>query len=174
MYFIAEASMLIRAQIELPAWLKLKTHGFRKGWNFVESENARLMERHALSQGWKFIRVVDGWMRSGVGETSQAAIGNALRLALRMVGSHFNAVDVGYIEWTKYPRFYLASVMINPYRIQNGAMIPVLDEVASPTTNFRTQLLPIDAALLFPNFTNAIPALKEMLELSRGSQTRSQ
>lgn len=166
MYVIAETSMLIRAQIELPAGLKLKTHWFRKGWNFVGSEDARLLERHALSQGWKLIRVVDGWMRSGVGETSQAAIGNALKLALRMVSPHFNTVDVGYIEWTKYPRFFLASVIVNPYRIQNGAMIPVLDEVVSPTTNFGSRLLPPNAAVLFPNFTSAMPTLKEMLGLS--------
>jgi len=170
---ITETSMLIRAQIELPVGLKLKTHGFGKGWNFLESEDARLLEKHVLSQGWKLIRVVDGWMRSGVGETSQAAVRNALKLALRNVSPDFNAVDVGYIEWTKYPQFILASVIVNPYRIQNGAMIPVLDEVVSPRTNLATRLLPSDAAVLFPNFTSAMPTLKEMFMLSRGSQTRS-
>jgi hypothetical protein len=174
MYVIAETSMLIRAQIELPAGLKLKMHGFGKGWNFVESEDARLLEKHVLSQGWKLIRIVDGWMRSGVGETSRVAVRNALKLALRKVSPDFNAVDVGYIECTKYPQFILASVIVNPHRIQNGAMIPILDEAPSPRTNLGTRLLPPDAAALFPNFTSAMPTLKEMLVLSRGSQTRSQ
>ena len=173
MYVIAETSMLIRAQTVLPAGLKLKTHGFRKGWNFVASKDARLLEKHVLHNGWKLIRIVDGWMRSGVGETSQAAIGNSLNLALRVVNPHFNAVDVGHIEWTKYPRFYLASVMVNPYRIQNSAIIPILDEAPSPVTNLRTRLLPPDAEVLFPNFTSEMPMLKQMFRLSRGSQTRS-
>ena len=174
MYVIAETSMLIRAHIELPGGLKVKTHGFGKGWNFVESQDARPLENHILSQGWKFIRVVDGWMRSGVGETSRAAVRNALKLALRAVSPDFNAVDVGYIEWTKYPQFILASVIVNPYRIQKAAIMSVLDELPSLRTNLQTRLLPSDAATLFPNFTSAMHTLKEMFMLSRGSQMRCQ
>jgi hypothetical protein len=173
MYVITETSMLIRAHIELPAGLKLKRHGFGKGWNFVESEDARPLENNVLSQGWKLIRVVDGWMRSGVGETSRAAVRNALKLALRVVSPDFNAVDVGYIECTKYPQFVLASVIINPYRIQREAMIPMSDEVPSPKTSLGTRLLPTDAPALFPNFASAMPTLKEMIMVSHGSEARS-
>jgi hypothetical protein len=173
MYVITETSMLIRAQIELPVGLKLKTHGFGKGWNFVESEDARPLENHVLKQGWKLIRVVDGWMRSGVGETSRAAVRNALKLALRVVSPDFNAVDVGYVECTKYPHFVLASVIINPYRIQREAMIPMSDEIPSPRASLGKRLLPHDAPALFPDFASAMPTLKELFTHSLGSQARS-
>ena len=173
MYVITETSMLIRAQIELPAGLKLKMHGFGRGWNFVQSEDARPLENHVLHQGWKLIRVVDGWMRSGVGETTHAAVRNALKLALRVVSPDFNAVDVGYVECTRYPKFVLASVIINPYRIQREAMIPISDEVSYPRTSLGTRLLPHDAPALFPDFANTIPALKQMFMLSHGSEAAS-
>jgi hypothetical protein len=174
MYVIAESSMFVRAQTELPSGLKLTTQEFREGWNFVGIKEARLLEKKILRQGWRTIRIVDGWMRSGVGETPQAAVGNALNLALRKVSPHFNAVEVGHVEWMHYPRFFLARVMVKPYRIQNGAIVPVLDDPLPLRTTLRPRLLPLDAAVLFPNFSSAMPMLKEMLTRSRSLQTRVQ
>jgi hypothetical protein len=174
MYSIAETSMFVRAQIELPAGLKLTTLEFREGWDFVSSKNPQLLEKKILKRGWKFIRMVDGWLRSGVGETPQAAIANALNLALRQASPHFNAVEVGHIEWTQYPGFFLARVKVNPFRIQKAAMMPVPDETLSPSTTLQPRLLPRDSAALFPQFASAMPMLREMLVLSRSSQTRIQ
>jgi hypothetical protein len=174
MYAITETSMFIRAQIELPPGLNPATQDFREGWNFVGTKDARLLEKKILSRGWNYIRIVDGWTRSGVGETLQAAIGNALNLALRQVSPHFNAAEVNHIEWTQYPWFFLARVMVNPYRIQEGSMIPVLDDALPLGTTIRPRLLPLNAAVLFPDSSTAMPMLKEMLVRSRSSQTRVQ
>jgi hypothetical protein len=118
--------------------------------------------------------MVDGWLRSGVGETPQAAIANALHLALRHVSPHFNAVEVNHVEWTQYPWFFLARVMVNPYRIQQGAILPVPDEALPPATTLRPRLLAPNAAALFPNFGSTMPMLKEMLVLSRSTQAKTQ
>jgi hypothetical protein len=174
MYAIAETSMFIRARIELPAGLKLATQDFREGWNFVVNKDARLLEKKILKRGWNYIRFADGWLCSGVGETPQSAVGNALNLALRQVSPHFNAVEVDHVEWTQYPWFFLVRVMVNPYRIQKGAIVPVLDDAIPLETALRPRRLPLDAAALFPNFSSAMPMLKEMLVLSRSSQTRVQ
>jgi hypothetical protein len=64
--------------------------------------------------------------------------------------------------------------MVNPYRIQKGAIVPVLDDAIPLETALRPRRLPLDAAALFPNFSSAMPMLKEMLVLSRSSQTRVQ
>ncbi|MGC1463478.1 MAG: hypothetical protein WA802_14840 [Terracidiphilus sp.] len=174
MYAIAEKSMFIRARIELPPGLNPVTEAFREGWKFVGNKDARLLEKKILSRGWNYIRIVDGWTRSGVGETLQAAICNALNLALRQFSPHFNAAEVNHIEWTEYPWFFLARVMVNPYRIQEGSTIPVLDGALPLGATTRPRLLPLKAAAFFPDFSTAMPMLKEMLVRSRSSQTRVQ
>jgi hypothetical protein len=171
---IAETNMLIRMQSELPEGMELRAQEFREGWSFVGIGDSRLLEKKLLKEGWKFIKIEDGWMRSGVGETAQAAIANALNLSLRHVSEHFNAVEVSHIEWTQYPWFFVAKVMVNPCRIQEGAILPVPDEALPPATTLRPRLLPANAAALFPQFGSAMPMLKELLVLSRSAQTRFQ
>lgn len=174
MYAIAETNMLIRARVELPEGMTLTTQKFREGWDFVGIRDSRLLERKLLKKEWKFIKITDGWLTSGVGETTQAAIASALNLALRHVNPHFNAVEVNHIEWTQYPWFFVAKVMVNPYRIQRGAILPVPDEALPPVTTLRPRQLPANGAAFFPQFGSAIPMLKELLVLSRSSQTRFQ
>ena len=161
---IAEQNVLLRMRVELPAGLKIATHEFREGWNFVTGDASRL-EKKIRMHGWSFIKIADGALKSGVGETSQDAIAGALKLALRHMSAHFNAVEVEHIELTQYPWFYLARVRIYPYRIQEGAVLPVSDE---PPIAPRQKRLPLHAAALYPEFGSAMPRLKQMLvECSR-------
>ena len=90
------------------------------------------------------------------------------------MSEHFNAVEVNHIEWTQYPWFFVAKVMVSPCRIQEGAILPVPDEALPPPTALRPRLLPADAAALFPQFGSEMPMVKEMLVLSRSAQTRFQ
>jgi hypothetical protein len=153
--------MLLRARAELPVGLKLATEEFREGWNFVRSGDVRRLEKKIQTRGWNFIKIADGSLRSGVGETSQQAIASALKLALRRIGTHFNAVEVGRIELTQYPWFFLARVRVYPYRIQQGTVLPVADQ--APPAAVRPRRLPSQSAELFPHFGSAMPMLKEML-----------
>jgi hypothetical protein len=161
---IAELNVLLRTQIELPAGLKLATEEFREGWNFVRAGDARRLEKKIQTRGWNFIKIADGELRSGVGETSQLAIASALKLALRRVSTHFNAVEVEHIELTQYPWFFLARVRVYPYRIQEGAVLPVPDE---EPIHSQPRGLPPQSPELFPHFGSAMPMLKEMLISAR-------
>ena len=118
---IAELNMLLRVPAQLPVGLKLATNEFHEGWGFVTG-NANSLERKIRTRGWNFIKIADGSLRSGVGETSQEAIASALKLALRRVSMHFNAVEVEHIELTRYPWFFLARIRIYPYPDFGSAM----------------------------------------------------
>jgi hypothetical protein len=170
---IAELNMLLRVPAHLPVGLRLATNEFREGWGFVTG-NANWLEKKIRTRGWSFIKIADGSLRSGVGETSQEAIAAALRLALRRVSMHFNAVEVERIELTRYPWFFLARVRIYPYRIQETAVLPVSDEAADFPMGFRQRRLPQNAAALYPDFGSAMPQLKQMLVLSSGRLSRPQ
>jgi hypothetical protein len=167
---IAQSQMLLRTQTELPDGLKLATDEFREGWDFVRSANALRMGKQIIMRGWNFVSVADGSLRSGVGDTSQEAIGSALKLALRHISMHFNAVEVEHIELTQYPWFFLARVRIYPFRIQQGAELPVPEDVEAIPALRRQRRPPIDAGLLYPHFGSAMPQLKQMLISSQGSQ----
>jgi hypothetical protein len=169
---IAELNMLLRERIELPAGFKMATDEFREGWSFIKSSDARRLEKRILKSGWNFIKIADGSLRSGVGETSQEAIANALKLALRRVSAHFNAVKVEHIELTKYPWFFLARVRVYPYRIQEGAEFAAPDEAMFGGAN-EAKLLADGSAVTLATFGSAMPMLKQMLVGSRASQATS-
>lgn len=167
---IAELNVLLRTRAELPVNLKLATDEFREGWNFVRTVTAQRLEKKIRTRGWNFIKIADGLLRSGVGDTSQAAIASALKLALRRVSEHFNAVEVERIDMTQYPWFYLARVRVNSYLIQQAAVAPVPDEAVTMPISVRQRRLPPQSAELLPHFGSAMPMLKEMLLSSATSQ----
>jgi len=170
---IAKLNLLLRTAIELPVGLELATEEFREGWNFVRPGNARRLGKKVQARGWNFIKIADGELRSGVGDTSQEAIASALRLALRRVSNHFNAAEVEHIELTQYPWFFLARVRVYPYRIQEGAVLPVPDEAAPMPIDAGPKRSPFLADELLPHFGSAMPMLKELLISSRASGASS-
>jgi hypothetical protein len=169
---IAELNVLMRTPIELPVGLKLATEEFREGWNFMRTGDARRLERKIQTRGWNFIKIADGELRSGVGDTSQEAIASALKLALRRVSTHFNAVEVEHIELTQYPWFFLARVRVYPYRIQQSAVLPIPDEAASMPLDGRPGRLTPQSVEQSSNFNAAMPILKDLL-VSRRVSARS-
>jgi hypothetical protein len=171
---IAELNILIREPVELPGGLKLASEEFDEGWSLLRSIDAERMEKKIRTRGWNFIRIADGSLRSGVGDSSQAAIASALKLALRRVDEDFSAVEVEHIELTKYPWFTLARVRVFPYRIQQGAVFAAPDKTLPLAIPLRQRRLPLHSAALYPQFGSAMPLLKEMLTSARYSQERTQ
>lgn len=169
---IAELSLLLRITAKLPEGLKFATDEFREGWSFSRSLDARRLEKKILGHGWNFIKIVDGPLRSGVGDTSQQAIAGALKLALRCVSSPFNAAQVDYIQLTRYPWFFLARVRVLPYLIQQGAVLPISDDLAPIASTPRQRWLELETTALFPQFASAMPQLKQMLISSAASHSR--
>jgi hypothetical protein len=170
MQAITEMNMLVRTDIELPDNLKLTTDEFREGWNFARLVDVRRMEKKIVTLGWSLTRMGDGLLRSGVGDTSHEAIASALKLTLRHVSAYFNAAEVGHIELTQYPWFFLARVRVDPFRIQQGAAIAMPEEARAIPSLHRQRRLPIDAEVLYPHFGSAMIRLKQMLVSSQDSQ----
>jgi hypothetical protein len=168
---IAELNMLVRERIDLPTGLELKTEGFREGWSFARSVNARRLEKKIVTRGWNFIKTSGGPVRSGVGDTSQEAIASALGLALRRVTEQFNAAEVERIELTRYPWFVLATVRVYPYRIQKSPVEYGPDELCA--LQGVVQESP-GASARYPEAGSAMQQLKELLTVSRRSKARLQ
>lgn len=170
---IVESNVLLRAQADLPIGFKVATDEFREGWNRMRAGGTRRLERKVQARGWNFVRIADGTLRSGVGETSEEAIANALKLALRRASEQSNAVEVERIELTQYPWFFLARLRVHPYRIQQGDVLPVSDEAAAPMAARRSRFSPKEVEL-DPQFLSAMPMLKEMLTSSVSSVSTAQ
>jgi len=171
---IAERNMLLRARTKLPDGLKLSTEEFREGWELVRTLDARRLEKQIALCGWNIIRISEESLRSGVGETSKEAVANELKLSLRRISEHFNAVEVEHIELTQYPWFFLARVKVVPFLIQQGAVLPVPDETLPASVVPRQRRLPVYAEVLYPQFGSVIPQLKELLISSRTVRAGSQ
>ncbi len=171
---IAESNVLLRAEAELPAGLKVATDEFREGWNRMRAGGRLRLETKVRTRGWNFIQRADEAQRSGVGDTSQQAIASALKLALRRVDADSNAVEVKRIELTRYPWFVLARVCVHSYRIQEGAALVASDAGGAMPAAAGKKRLPARAAVLFPEFGCNLPMLKEMLIASRTPEARAQ
>jgi len=171
---IAERNMLLRVRTKLPEGLKLSTDEFREGWELVRALDALRLEKQITLCGWNIIRNSEESLRSGVGETSKEAIANALKLSLRRISEHFNAVEVEHIELTQYPWFFLARVRVVPFLIQQGAVFPVSDKAKVLPVIQRQRRLPVHAEVLYPHFESVIPQLKELLLSSRTVQAGPQ
>jgi hypothetical protein len=169
---IAELNLLLHTSVELPSGLKLTTEEFHDGWNFVRRVDARRLGKRIHTKGWNFIRFADGSLRSGIGDTSQEAIASALKLALRRVSSHSNAVEVEHIELTRYPWFFLARVRVYPYRIQEGSTLELAEGGADLIAGDSADLQE-EAGELIPFSGSAMPTLKELLVSTKISNARA-
>lgn len=124
---IAALTMFLRDHIDLPDGLTIGTKEFREGWNLVCSGDMQWLDKKIRARGWHFIWIAESLRRSGVGNTSEEAIANALKSVLRQVGARFNAAKIEHIGLKKYPWFFLATVTVYSYRIQQSAALSMPD-----------------------------------------------
>lgn len=171
---IAELNVLLRARVELPFGLNLATDEFQEGWSLVLKVGAQKLEKKIRACGWSCIRITDAVLRSGVGSTSAEAVAGALKLALRSTSEHFHAVEVGHIELTQYPWFFLARVHVYPYLLQQGAILPVPDDAIELTVPLRHKRLDRNSPALYPHFASAMPELKQMLTSVQALEIKAQ
>ena len=169
---IAELNLLLHTTAELPTGLKLTTEEFDEGWSFVRRVDARKLEKRIHTRGWNFIRFAGGSLRSGIGDTSQEAVASALKLALRRVSNHSNAVEVEHIELTRYPWFFLARVRVYPYRIQESSALEMPAGAIEAITAYSPDLQDGTEEHL-PIIGSAMPLLKELLVASKISEPRA-
>jgi hypothetical protein len=125
MHDITELTVLSRATVEMPDKLRIRTEDFREGWKLLLSGDVHWLDKKIRKCGWHFIWITEPSQRSGVGQTAQAAIAGALKLALRHVSPDFNAANIGHIHLMKYPWFFIARVRVYPYQIQQNADLSI-------------------------------------------------
>lgn len=123
---IVELNVLLRVRAEMPQGLTLAADGFREGWNRLRTRNAKGLERKLKACRWHFIPDKP-MMASGTGQTPQDAIARALDHALAEVGPEQNAIEVGEIQSTQYPWFWLARVSIHAFQIQKSEELAAQD-----------------------------------------------
>ncbi len=174
MHKVSELNLLVRACIELPPGLKMARVRFQEGWDFAGLEDARRMEKSVQRRGWHLIRMADGSLRSGVGHSAQDAVASALKLALRYVSLHSNAVEVEHIEVSEYPWFFLAKVRVFPYRVQQDPVLSVLDDFTDSSALAGNGHSRAHAPWMYPRVSSATPVLRQMLIASRRQQARRQ
>ena len=133
---IAELTVLLRVRAEMPEGLKLTRDEFREGWSRLRTGNAKRLEKKIKACKWHFICTAKCVMASGMGATTQHAITRALEHALACVSPHLNAIEVGRIQTTQYPWFWLARVTVHGYRIQ-----PAPESLLARSSLARPQLL---------------------------------
>jgi hypothetical protein len=168
---IAESNMLLHPQAELPAGVRMATEEFGEGWRRVRAGGKGRLEKTVRAKGWYFIRVADGVLHSGVGATAPEAIASALKMELRRLSAHSHAVEVERIELTRYPWFFLARVLVSPYRIQPEAALPgFCQALAAPRRRGSLHR----SALTIPSFGCAAPELRDMLLASPGAKACAQ
>jgi hypothetical protein len=168
---IAEPNLLLRVCAELPPGLKLATLKFREGWSFSRSVDVRRLEERIAHLGWNLVRINDRTLGSGVGDTAQLAIADALKLALRNVSKYIHAVEVERIQLTQYPWFFLARVMVCPYLIRPGADLPVHYD-REPFLIVPRQQRPNHPHALYPHFGSVMPQLRQIMISSQESENR--
>ncbi len=156
---ITELTILLRERVELPGGFELATEEFREGWNFAPAVNAQQLEIKVQKRGWNIIKIAEGLQACGVGDTSQEAIAGALKVALRNIGQHFNAVEIEHIELIQYPWFFLARVGVCPYRIQQGAAMPAAGDTGDLPIVRPHRCLPSQSSASYPQFGSAMPVV---------------
>ena len=124
MQITTEPKFLLRVPCELPQGMKLFTDEFYEGWRRARSMSTGHFENSVRVLGWNFIKIADGSMVVGVGNTSQEAVTGALRHSLRNVRDNSNVLEIRSIELTRYQWFFLARVGVFPYRVQESATLP--------------------------------------------------
>jgi hypothetical protein len=149
---ISESNVLLRADVPLPAGFKVATDEFHQGWNRMRSGGAGRLDKKIKARGWSFTRAPGGTLRSGVGKTAQEAIGSALCQALAEMDQDSHAVEVGQMQVTSYPWFFVARVRVEPYRIQPV----VVNEQAMPATAVRSA----NAPGLYTQYGSTMPLLR--------------
>ena len=171
---IAAWNVLLRAQTELSVGLNVPTEEFGEGWDLVQAGDLEQLNEEILARGWNLIKIEHGPQRSGVGDTREEAISTAVRLSLRHISDYFNVAEVDCIELMEYPWFFLATVILCPYRIQKDAVQPVPNDAPShPIVRPRRQS-PANSPGLSPRFSASMPILRELMVLSRSTSRRAQ
>lgn len=81
--------------------------------------------------GWHFVNLQESNSRSGVGLSRDEAIYEALARALKGLRMHVNAAELEALEVYSYPVFHIATVSLQPRRVQQHTSLKMAESDAT-------------------------------------------
>ena len=122
-------AMFLRTGCVLPDGLDLTQTRFSEKWMLVENATAATLDIRIRNAGWHFMFLLAAHSRVGIGWTAESATTRAMTLALKETEGRFNAAELGVVEVSRYPGFYVARATLYTRQIQQHASLGVVDEM---------------------------------------------
>lgn len=123
--------MFLRIGCDMPPHFALDQRPCADNWMLLEGIEAPMFGTMIRLAGWHFVHLHESYSRSGVGLSRDEAIYEALGRALKGLRMHFNAAELESLEVYSYPVFYIATVSLQPSRVQQH---PSLEMAQSDAT----------------------------------------
>jgi hypothetical protein len=111
-------SVFLRDDCMLPNSLDPLRHAFGEYWTHVDDIPSPVFDTMIKHAGWHYIWLAEGCSRRGCARTQEAAIDRAISRALKAISGRPNAAELGCVQITSYPGFYIANVTVQRRRIQ--------------------------------------------------------
>jgi GNAT superfamily N-acetyltransferase len=118
-------SVFLRKWCILPDRLDPLRKPVGENWTLVEEITAPVLDAMIRRTGWHFLCVLRPYSRRGFGLTEADAVQRALASALERMARRFNAAELIAVQATRYPGFYVASVILQPRQIQQFTSLEI-------------------------------------------------
>jgi len=120
-------SVFLREGCILPDRLDPLREPIGDKWSLVEEIPAPVFDTMIRHAGWHFMWIQGSCSRRGFGKTQEAATGKGLARALSGVAKQCNAAELDSVFVRKYLGFHIATVTLQPRRIQEHTSFDVAD-----------------------------------------------
>ena len=111
-------SVFLRKECILPHSVEPRQESISDNWTIVGGLTATEFDRMIRHAGWHFMCLQSPYSRTGVGQTREEAIHQALNRALKGLANRFNAAELEMIQVSRFPLFHVATVTLQPRHIQ--------------------------------------------------------
>lgn len=123
--------MFLRIGCDLPPHFALDQRPCADNWMLLEGIEAPMFGTMIRLAGWHFVHLQEPYSRSGVGLSRDEAIYEALARALKGLRMHFNAAERESLEVYSYPVFHIATVSLQPRRVQQHTSLEMAQSDAT-------------------------------------------
>jgi hypothetical protein len=97
-------------------------------WTHVEEITEPVFDKMIRQAGWHFMWMQGCCSRRGFGQTQEEATDRAVASALKGIQRRFNAAELESVQFTRFPGFHIAHVILRPRQIQRLTSLDADDE----------------------------------------------
>lgn len=124
-------SMFLRIGCDLPSHFALDQLPCADDWMLLEGIEAPKFDTMIRLAGWHFAYAQESYCRTGVGLSRDEALNEALARALKGLRMHVNAAELEALEVYSYPVFHIATVSLQPRRVQQHTSLEMAQSDAT-------------------------------------------